>query len=101
MVVCAVNDSFGDGPGATGSTTTGGGFKDEDIYYDEYGYYGDEDEQYYEYYGYYADDFAGYEDYYDVGGQPRCRTRTPKRTSGKSAGHSITHANPGLLSCWA
>ncbi|KXZ48238.1 hypothetical protein GPECTOR_29g19 [Gonium pectorale] len=36
----------------------------DDFYYDEYGYYGDEDEAYYEYYGYYADDFAGYEDYY-------------------------------------
>lgn len=35
-----------------------------DSYYDEYGYYGDEDDAYYEYYGYYADDTAGYEDYY-------------------------------------
>ncbi|KAG1658803.1 hypothetical protein FOA52_003334 [Chlamydomonas sp. UWO 241] len=47
----AMGDGYGD-PSATGG------------YYDQYGYYGDEDQAYYEYYGYYTDDFAGYEDYY-------------------------------------
>jgi hypothetical protein len=47
--------AMGDGEGA--ASAYGG-------YYDQYGYYGDEDQAYYEYYGYYTDDSAGYEDYY-------------------------------------
>lgn len=46
-----------------------GDLEDMYNYYDEYGYYNDDDDAYYEYYGYYADDFGGYEDdyyaYYD------------------------------------
>mmetsp|Transcript_961 Transcript_961/g.1504 ORF Transcript_961/g.1504 Transcript_961/m.1504 type:complete len:351 (+) Transcript_961:103-1155(+) len=93
-------DDFGDEFGAGGDFTDGlggdaagggsmGGAED-DLYYDEYGYYGDEDEQYYEYYGYYADDAGGYEDYYseeyeffeecffDAGGKPVLSNNTAR-----------------------
>ena len=69
--ILVVADDLGGGSG-TGTGSATGAFGDDDFYYDEYGYYGDEDEQYYEYYGYYADDFAGYEDYYSVSGAKAC-----------------------------
>jgi hypothetical protein len=56
-------DSFGYGYGDEAGAG-GAGYSYGDGYYDEYGYYADDDASYYEYYGYYADDFAGYEDYY-------------------------------------